>query len=191
MENKNTYIKGQPNILSSIGLFYMIIVTLFAIPLVGTFVIVIIQGVVDFKYAIIFGIGLLCIIAVFYLVKFFKATINKISGNSLTVIQGIQNKGSYGSPPVQVSILNGLISFTYRKDNPNNNNNDVNNILTLRQRDLQTEPVLLPYAKENQNTDMISRLKELSKLKKEGVINEDEFQIIKKNLIEDSIAFRD
>ncbi len=184
MTNKNTYIKSQMNILSSLGLFYMIIITLFAVPLMGAFVIVIIQGVIDFKYAIIFGSALLLITAIFYLIKFFREASGKIRGDGSNVMQGVKSQLVNGTP-VQVSIFNGLISFTYGKSiSPGSDMN----LLPSGSMNTHNSPRLISCANENQNhsMDVITRLKELSKLKKQGMINEDEFQVIKKNLIEDS-----
>jgi hypothetical protein len=187
MINKNTYIKKQMNILSSIGLFYMIIVALFAIPLMGTFVVIAIQGVVDFKYAIIFGSVLLFIIVIFYMVNFFRVISNKIKGDSLNSIQSIKGK-SLGGSPVQISAFNGLISFTYGNQIYHNN---INKTQFLKYKKEHKASILPFCIKENQNQpDIVTSLKELSELKKQGMINEDEFQTIKKNMIENSNRFK-
>ncbi|MCP4348305.1 MAG: SHOCT domain-containing protein [Desulfobacterales bacterium] len=175
MAKKNDYVKRQVDILSSLGLFYIILIALFSVPLMGAFVVVIIKGVVDFRYAIMFGGALIFIIILFYLVKLFRAMFAKIRQDGLTAKQGAKNKAARGEP-VQISVFNGLITFTYGGQNYPN---------ALPGQWKNQGAALLPHMEENQNqvSDVVTRLKELSELKNQGVINEDEFQTIKTKLI--------
>ncbi len=175
MAKKNDYVKRQVDILSSLGLFYIILIALFAVPLMGAFVVVIIKGVVDFRYGIMFGGALIFIIILFYLVKLFRAMFSKIRQDGLTAKQDAKNKAARGEP-VQISVFNGLITFTY-------GGQTYQNALPGQWKKQGAE--LLPYMEENQNqiSDVITQLKELSELKNQGVINEDEFQTIKTKLI--------
>ncbi len=47
--------KKQMYLLSNLGLFYLILIAFFAVPLLGAFVIVLIKGIIDFRYAILVG----------------------------------------------------------------------------------------------------------------------------------------
>jgi hypothetical protein len=55
MDSNKGYWKRQLYMLSSLGLFYVILIALFAIPLVGTFVVILIKGALDLRYFIIAG----------------------------------------------------------------------------------------------------------------------------------------
>ncbi len=175
MAKKNDYMKRQMDILSSLGLFYIILMALFAVPVMGAFVVVIIKGVVDFRYAIIFCGALIFIIILFYLVKLSRAILGKIRQDGLTAKQDAKDKVSRGEP-VQISVFNGLITFSY-------GGQTYPNALPGQWKNQDT--ALLPHMKENQNqvSDVVTQLKELSELKNQGVINEDEFQAIKTKLI--------
>jgi hypothetical protein len=68
----------QLHILSSVGLFYLIIVALFAIPLLATFVVFLIQGVFDLRYAILIVGALISVLLIYYIGKFFYRLVRKI-----------------------------------------------------------------------------------------------------------------
>ena len=52
-EMRGSTMKRQRYMLSNLGLFYIILIALFGIPLLGTFVVVLIKGVLDFRYVIL------------------------------------------------------------------------------------------------------------------------------------------
>jgi hypothetical protein len=112
MTKKDDYLKRQVYIMSNLGLFYIILIAFFAVPLLGAFVVVFIKGVVDLKYAIIIGGVILFIIALMYLIKFITRLYWKIREDGLTADQEIREKTGRGEP-VQLSVFNGLITFTY------------------------------------------------------------------------------
>ena len=69
-EKKGDYLKRQTYMLSSLGLFYIILIGLFAIPLLAAFVVVLIQGVLELKYAIIYGGAAAGILILFFLIRY-------------------------------------------------------------------------------------------------------------------------
>lgn len=163
-------------IMSNIGLFYLIILAFFAIPLLGAFVVVFIKGVADYRHAILVGGAVILVIALYAFVQFLRRTFRKIRQDGLAANQDAKGKMNRGEP-VQISMFNGLLTFTY-------GGQQYANALPYHQESQGNLP-LLPSAAERQHQppDMVLRLKELSELRKEGVINEDEFQTIKKRLI--------
>ena len=52
-EARGEYMKRQLYMMSNLGLFYVILFALFGIPLLGTFVVVLIKGGLDFRYLIL------------------------------------------------------------------------------------------------------------------------------------------
>ena len=176
MPQEKPYTKRQLDILSQVGLFYLLIIAFFAVPLLGAFVIVLIKGVVDFRYAILLGGVLLLGIALFGLVQFLRKLFWKIRQDGVSTHQEMREKMRQGEQ-VQLSILNGLISFSYGGGVK---------ALPGGHEDGSGPSALLPHVGEQkgQTQDLIVQLKELSELKKQGVIDEDEFQKIKARLIE-------
>ncbi|OQY56714.1 MAG: hypothetical protein B6245_17950 [Desulfobacteraceae bacterium 4572_88] len=179
MPQEKPYTKRQLDILSQVGLFYLLIIAFFAVPLLGAFVIVLIKGVVDFRYAILLGGVLLLGIALFGLVQFLRKLFWKIRQDGASTHQEMREKMRQGEQ-VQLSILNGLISFSY-----GGGGRGVK-ALPGGHEDGSGPSALLPYVGEQKEPtrDLIVQLKELSELKKQGVIDEDEFQKIKARLIE-------
>lgn len=175
MSEEKPYIKRQADILSQVGLFYLLIIAFFAVPLLGAFVIVLIRGVVDFRYAILLGGVVLLGIALFWLVQFFRKVFWKIRQDGAGTHREMREKMRRGEQ-VQISVFNGLISLSYG-GSPTALPSPENTGLT---------PPLLPHETEQhaQKPDLIGQLKELSELRQQGVIDEDEFQKIKARLIE-------
>ncbi|NJL59363.1 MAG: hypothetical protein HC887_06685 [Desulfobacteraceae bacterium] len=138
--------------MSSIGIFYVIMIALFAVPLIGTFVVIIIKGVLDFRMVILIGGIVVMGFLVFYLGKFIFRLWQKFKTGGFADIGATIKSGQ----PFQISFLSGLI-----------------NISSGNQADMP--PKALPYressdtamlpAPESKETDIVGRLKELSELK--------------------------
>ena len=189
-QQENSYVKRQMSILGNLGLFYLIILALFAVPLVGTAVIVLIKGMVDFRYAILIT-GIICTgLAVFFIGRYAVHAIRKIRTDGFAAKQDADNTAGNGNP-VQIAFLNGLITINYGGSSP------ATPMALLP--DNQQEPFQLPEnpqpATSNQQPearnpqpatpDIISRLESLSRLKHAGDITEHEFLAIKKKMLDD------
>lgn len=176
MTGKNDeYLKRQTYMLSSIGLFYIIIIGLFAIPLLAAFVVVLIQGLVDLKYAIIYGGIAISVLAAFLLVRYLLKFYRRIRTDGIQTSRAVRKKMTRGEP-VQISVFKGLLTFTYGG------------------RHYGAGP--LPPSIEGpapagflpeptQPPDVVTQLRELSALKNDGIVSENEFQQIKARLIQE------
>ncbi len=180
MTKKDNYLKRQVHILSNIGLFYLIILAFFAIPLLGAFVVILIKGISDFRHAILIGGGLILLLALFGLTQFVRSTFRKIRQDGFAANEEARERASRGEP-VQISVFNGLLTLTYGGER------HANAALPYRQDGAET-PVQLPCTTE-QRSDLITQLKTLSDLKNQGAITEDEFEIIKARLIHEDQVF--
>lgn len=170
----------QIHILSSVGLFYLIIVGMFAIPLLATFVVVLIQGVFDFRYVIL-GVGtIIGGMAIYFAGKLCYRIFRKIKQDGAMAIGNARQRASMGES-VQLQLLGGLFSFTYGGYNGGNNGTKSFQSIAYHEQD----PLLIEDMRKNQPDcqDPISRLKELSTLKNQGIIDEEEFRKLKETLI--------
>ena len=165
---KSDYMQRQIYMMSNLGLFYIIIIALFAVPLMGTFVVVLIKGVLDFRYLILAGGIITLSLIIFFGARFIIRTIKGIKKDGISAFHDAQNTGK----PVQIDMLNGLITFSYGREN--------NDKLIQHQ-----EKVLLlsDSLSKPKTSDTIQKIKELSEMKNQEMINEEEFQILKQNLI--------
>jgi hypothetical protein len=169
-KGRSEYMDRQIYIMSSIGIFYVIMIALFAIPLIGTFVVIIIKGVLDFRMVILIGGIVVMGFLVFYMGKFIFRLWQKFKHGGFSDISDTLRSGQ----PFQISFLSGLV-----------------NISSGNQADMS--PKALPYrnssdtamlpAPESKDADIVSRLKELSELRTQGVIDDEEFILLKKKLI--------
>lgn len=177
-KSRSQYMQRQIHILSSVGLFYLIIIALFAIPLLAAFVVVLIQGVFDFRYVIIvagaIGIGL----AIYYTVRLCCRLFRKIRQDGALAIGRARERASRGES-VQLQLLGGLFSFSYGGNGGSKNPDMIayGNQPTAFIEDMREDRFV--------NYDPIRQLKELSALKNQGVIDEHEFQKLKEKLIRD------
>ncbi|MDM8551835.1 SHOCT domain-containing protein [Desulfobacterales bacterium HSG2] len=177
MKKKNGYIKRQVYMMSSIGLFYLIIIGFFAVPLLGASVVVLIRGVADYRNVILAAGALILIIILFALVQFSRKKFRKIRQDGFAANHEFKEKMNRGEP-VQISIFKGLLTLTY------GGQQQYANALPCHQENTALLPDMTE--KQNQPLDLIVRLKELSELRNQGVITEDEFQTIKTRLIKGS-----
>jgi hypothetical protein len=175
-KTQSEYMQRQIHILSSVGLFYLIIVGLFAIPLLATFVVVLIQGVFDFRYVILSLGAIVTALVIYYTGKLCYRLLRKIKEDGAMAIGHARERARRGES-VQLQLLGGLFSLSY---GGNNNNKNPEPIVYHGQ-----DALLIEDMKENQTSlhDPVQQLKDLSALKDEGVINEEEFSKLKDTLI--------
>jgi hypothetical protein len=170
---KSDYFKRQLYFMSSIGLFYIIIIALFAVPLLAAFVVVVIRGVFDFRYIILGGAVILIGFVIFFISKFLIRLIAKIRKDGFLALRQAREQARKGES-VQVELFGGLVKLSYAgKNDPQS--------LSCGYH----EPLLIEGRRENlqPETDPIEKLKRLSELKDQGIIEEDEFLLLKKKVI--------
>ncbi|MDM8518302.1 hypothetical protein QUF76_19070 [Desulfobacterales bacterium HSG16] len=182
MEKKEDFYKKQISILSNIGLFYLIIIAMFAVPLLAAFVVVLIQGVIDFKYAII-AVGVVCgSILLFFLIKWIIAKIRKIRSDGQYMAGKAYDETGKGKA-VEIGLFNGLLTFRYgQKDGSNQ-------LLQLQQTNSNLKEIghMTEHMIEQTGSagNLVSRLKDLVELKNQNVLTEDEFENIRLKLIKE------
>ena len=175
-KKQSEYMERQIHILSSVGLFYLIIVALFAIPLLATFVVVLMQGIFDFRYLIL-GVGaVVALLAIYYTGKFCYRLFKKFKQDGHLAFSHAKEMARRGES-VQLQLLGGLFSLSY---GGNNGKKSLEQIANDGQGTLLIEDM-----RENQRSfhDPVQQLKELSALKNQGIINEEEFRKLKETLI--------
>ncbi len=175
-EKKGDYLKRQTYMLSSLGLFYIILIGLFAIPLLAAFVVVLIQGVLELKYAIIYGGIAVGILVLFFLIRYAIRSYLRVRRDGFRTGQAVRETMKQGEP-VQISVLKGMLTFTYGGRYPGNGEFPP----LLQGPDhggLLPEPPASPP-----RDDVVGQLRELSQLKNDGVVTEAEFLKIKADLI--------
>lgn len=169
---RSEYMDRQIYIMSSIGIFYVIMIALFAIPLLGTFVVIIIKGVLDFKAVILAGGVVVLALIIFYAGKLSLQLYRKFKGGLGQDVSDMMKRGE----PFQIGLLNGLISVRY---------GGRNELKALPPYPEAEEISLLPEPVRKE-PDIIEKLRELSELKTQGIIDEEEFSLLKKKLISES-----
>jgi hypothetical protein len=175
-EKKGDYLKRQTYMLSSLGLFYIILIGLFAIPLLAAFVVVLIQGVLELQYAIIYGGVAFGILVLFFLIRYLIRSYRRVRRDGFQTGRAVRETMKQGEP-VQVSIFKGMLTFTYGGRHPNNG---------PLPPSLQGpgHGGLLPEPPDSRSRDdVVGQLRELSELKNDGVVTEAEFLKIKADLI--------
>jgi hypothetical protein len=175
-KTQSEYMQRQIHILSSVGLFYLIIVGLFAIPLLATFVVVLIQGVFDFRYVILSIGAIVTGLGIYYTGKLCYRLFRKIKQDGAMAIGHARERAQQGES-VQLQLFGGLFSLSYGGNNGNKNPEPI----AFHGQD----PLLIEDMRENETSfqNPVQQLKELSALKDQGVINEEEFRKLKDTLI--------
>jgi hypothetical protein len=175
MDSNKGYWKRQLYMLSSLGLFYVILIALFAIPLVGTFVVILIKGALDLRYFIIAGALLGLAILGVIIIRALKRLRYHFIREGFKAGEMVRRHQAMGQP-IEISLLGGLLKFTTGQLQAPEH-------LPLAHR----PPSLLPYGKDRQeHSDIICQLQGLSELKRTGTIDADEFNLLKGVLIEAS-----
>lgn len=175
MDAEKGYWHRQFYFLSSLGLFYIIIIALFAVPLLGTFVVVLIKGAMDFRDVIIAGgcVGLIAIVV--FMIKVMRRLKRRIQQDAFAAGADIQHNQLLGNP-FEVSIGNGLLKLSFGQTGAGEHS-------TLPHRN----PALLPeQTGRDAVTDILDQLHYLSELKRNGTIDDDEFNQLKARLIASS-----
>ena len=179
MEPEMSYWRRQLYFLSSLGIFYVIIIALFAIPLLGTFVVILIKGALDLRYVIIAG-GCIGIIALtIFMVRVMRRLWQRLRRDGQMAGKDIRRNLLLGNP-FEVSVLNGMLKFSCGRQNA-----------AAPPALEHQEQGLLPHHPENSQTgptDVLAQLEHLSALKQSGVIDEEEFKVLKTLLIDSQTA---
>lgn len=161
--------------LSSLGLFYAILIALFAIPLVGTCVVILIKGALDLRYFIIAAAFIGLAILGIFIIKALKRLWRRFDRDGFETGE-IVRQHTFMGQPVEISILGGLLKFTTGQlQSPGDP------ALT------HNRPAMLPDCPDRDApADIICQLQGLSELKRSGTIDADEFKLLKAVLIESS-----
>ena len=177
MDSKNGYWQRQFYFLRSLGIFYVILIALFAIPLLGTFVVILIQGALDLRYVIIAG-GIAGLIGLSWIaIKLCRRMWLRFRQNGNVVREEVRRNLLLGKP-VELSIFNGMLKFSCGHSQA-----DPHPALPQENRPM------LPSPNGNVNAnDILDQLQHLADLKQSGAIDTDEFKLLKTMLIESSAA---
>ena len=175
MDSKNGYWQRQFYFLSSLGIFYIILIALFAIPLLGTFVVILIKGALDLRYVIIAG-GCVGMIALGWIaVKVVRRMWQRLRRDGSIAGEEVRRSLLLGKP-VEISIFNGMLKFSCGNTSPDS-----------RPALPQENRPLLPYTNGRESAvSLLDQLQHLSELKQTGTIDADEFSLLKAMLIESS-----
>jgi hypothetical protein len=177
MDSEKGYWKRQAYMLSSIGLFYIILIGLFAIPLLATFVVILIKGVIDLQYVIITAVCGVFVVLIVIAVKFIGRLWRRTHQDGAAAGEDIRRQLLLGKP-VEVSIFNGMLKFSC-------GHTQAGELASLPHQNT----ALLPHRSDRDAvTDVVDQLQELSELKRSGVIDADEFNLLKTMLIESSTS---
>ncbi len=170
-----SYWRRQIYFLSSLGIFYVILIALFAIPLLGTVVVILIKGMFDLRYVIVAGGCIGGIALSIVALRVVRRLRQRLGRDYRTAGQDIRRQLMLGNP-VEVSILNGLLKFSCGRQ-PAHGQPAIDH----------PAPVLLPNASATGETDLsgvFTQLEQLSQLRQSGVIDDEEFKMLKAVLIE-------
>jgi hypothetical protein len=177
MDPNKGYWKRQFYMLSSLGLFYAILIALFAIPLVGACVVILIKGVLDLRYFIFAGGCIGLVILGVLAAKALKRLWYRFKRDGSCAVEMLNRQQLMGQP-VEISILGGLLKFTTGQPRP-----------TGDPAIPHHRPALLPHCRDRETaTDIVYQLQGLRELKHAGTISADEFDLLKAMLIEDSAS---
>jgi hypothetical protein len=174
VDSKKGYWQRQLYFLSSLGLFYIILIALFAIPLVGAFVVILIQGAFDLRYVIIAAGCLGMVVLGFVAFNVVRRLWRRFQRDGLAVGEDARRSLLMGKP-VEITIFNGLMKFTCGHEK----SSSLPAIEHVKQN-------LLPHdTRPSSVTDILDRLQHLSELKQTGAIDEEEFNLLKAMLLDD------
>lgn len=175
MKSSNGYWQRQFHLLSSLGIFYLIVLAMFAIPLLGTFVVILIKGALDLRYLIL-ALGCLGLAGLAFLVyKIARRVWYRMRRDGQMAGEAMRHDLLLGKP-VEISIFNGMLKFSLGKE-------DSHALPALP----HAKPALLPQETCGDAAgDLLDRLQHLTKLKESGAIDADEFNLLKTMLIESS-----
>ena len=172
------YLKRQLYMMSNLGLFYVILIALFGIPLFGTFVVVLIKGVLDFRYLIL-ATGIIVLgLTIFYVGKFAVRFFRKMRVDGTDAFRDAAGRAGRGQQ-VQLELFNGLMTFSCGgRRSPAALPGPGGTTALLS--DMSSKPIL-----QNPPQNPLEQIQALAQLRNEGVIDEAEFLALKKKLIQD------
>lgn len=177
MDSKNGYWQRQFYFLRSLGIFYVILIALFAIPLLGTFVVILIKGALDLRYVIIAcGIAGLTGLG-WFAIKLCRSIWFRFRQNGNVIREEVRRNLLLGKP-VELSIFNGMLKFSC-----GHHQADTRPALPQENRPMLPSP----DGKVNAS-DILDQLQHLAELKQSGAIDTDEFKLLKTMLIESSAS---
>lgn len=175
MDSKNGYWQRQFYFLRSLGIFYIILIALFAIPLLGTFVVILIKGALELRYVII-AVGCVGLIALSWIaIKLCTRMWVRLRQNSGLVRKEVRRNLLLGKP-VELSIFNGMFKLSC-----GHAQTDACPALPPENRRMLPSP-----NGQTSAGDILDQLQHLADLKQTGAIDTDEFKTLKAMLIESS-----
>jgi len=178
-KKESEYLQRQVYILSNLGLFYIIIIALFAVPLLGTFVVVLIKGVIDLRMVIIPVVMAGLCLTLFFLIRGCWRFFRRVRADGRRAMQ-VAREQDRGGQPVQISLFNGLLAMTIGM--PKGDLALPYDPCTADNRSLPT----FAHEKTAPKVDVLAQLKELVALRESGDIDDQEYELLKAQLIEDS-----
>lgn len=184
---KTGYFRRQVYVLGSLGLFYVIILALFAIPLLGTFVVILIKGVLDLRYVILAGFALLGIGALVLLVRLVRRLVRKFRTDGTLIRQNMQEYMQHGQP-VQLSLFKGLLTFSYGAPAASSPVLIENSPAAMP---LLPSPPSASFVGDNQPITgdyCLARLEVLADLQARGLLTPNEFARLKARLLDELAA---
>ena len=179
LDPEMSYWRRQWYFLSSLGIFYLIIIALFAIPLLGTFVVILMKGMFDLRYVIITGGCIGFIVLAIIAVRGVRRLRQRLSQDYRMAGRDIQRQLLLGNP-FEVSAFNGMIKFSCGQQHAGS-----------RPALEDSTRALLPNVSEAGRaglSDIFAQLEHLSALRQSGVIDDEEFKVLKAMLIEGQTA---
>lgn len=177
VDSKESYWRRQFYFASSIGIFYILILALFGIPLVGTLVVILIKGALDLRYLIMAGGAVGAVLLAWVVYRSLKRLAQRLRRDGTLASQEARHSLLMGKP-VEISIFNGMLKFSCGQapgDTP----------LALP----HAEQALLPEKSGQAPVPgILDQLARLAELKRTGAIDDAEFNLLKTMLIESSAA---
>lgn len=159
-------------ILSHIGLFYLILIVLFGVPLFATAVVVIIKGIIDLQYAVMAAMGILFLVFTFFLVRLSRTVFQKFREQKQFLMDEVGPRLEKGES-LEISFMNGLCDLNYCPG----------------ERKRQPDKLAGTYSAESGNLVpqkghvFLQQIIELAKLREKGLLSETEYKRIKEQLI--------
>ncbi|MDL2269442.1 hypothetical protein LJC71_08735 [Desulfosarcina sp. OttesenSCG-928-A07] len=171
MDPKEGYWRRQFYLLSSIGIFYIILFALFGIPLLGAFVVVLIKGAMDMRYVIITAGCIAAGVGVWFLIRGIRRLLARMRQNGSMTGEQIRQNLLLGQP-MELSVLNGVIKLSCGP------------APKAPQPELSHAPLaLLPDSTTPDHVvDILDHLDRIAALHRSGIITEEELTLLKSRL---------
>lgn len=171
------YMQRQMYMMGNLGLFWLILVAMFAVPLLGTFVVVLIKGVIDFRYLILIAGIVVFSLIVYFACKAIFQLFRQIRQDGFFSFREAQRRSRMGEQ-VQLTCLGGLFSISM--GSPGNGETRLPSA---------TAPLSLPGRPDDTPLpDPVRQLKDLQALHEDGIVDSDEFEALKKTIIQQATA---